>query len=160
MVGVSPEDLARVGAAAPWHLHRRGGGGYYVARTRLGKTTLLHRFIGGLEPGDPREVDHRNGDGLDNRRENLRIRTAQERGQNARKRPGTSSKFRGVHWHQHARMWEAAVQAGGERYHLGYFHSEVQAGRAAAEARARLMPFAVEARHPAPGWEPTAGAKG
>lgn len=44
----------------------------------------MHRFIMGLGPGDPREVDHLNHNGLDNRRENLRIVSHLENGQNRR----------------------------------------------------------------------------
>ncbi len=45
---------------------------------RGGQSNVLHRYLMGLEPGDKREVDHINGDTLDNRRENLEIVSAGE----------------------------------------------------------------------------------
>ncbi len=64
-----------------WRLARRSSVNYAV--TTLGKrpnrsVCLMHRMIMGLGPGDSREVDHLNYNGLDNQRENLRIVTHHE----------------------------------------------------------------------------------
>jgi hypothetical protein len=72
--------------------------------TGLRGPVLLHRYLMG-EP--PEEVDHRNGDGLDNRRENLRRATTKQNGMNSRSRGG-SSKFKGVSWSR--RHWRASIR--------------------------------------------------
>jgi hypothetical protein len=165
-IAVSPQDSARVEAAGPWHVHQNRGGFLYVCRgrydrtSRANTTTWLHRFILDLRRGDPREVDFLNGNGLNCRRENLRIKTKSQRGQNMRKRTGTTSRYRGVARRRDTGRWTAYVCAGGSFKSLGCFDDERRAALAAARARRELFPLANEARHSAPGWEPTAGTKG
>jgi hypothetical protein len=82
-------------------LHVQGRGwtvnsGGYVHATIQGIQRPLHRLLMGLEPGDPRQVDHINGNRLDNRRCNLRVCTARENRRNARKRKDNTSGFKGV----------------------------------------------------------------
>ena len=103
----------------------------------------MHRVLMGLAPGDEREVDHINGERLDNRRANLRILTRAQNLQNVRSARGSASRYRGV-W-RNRNYWVAEVQSGGRRYFLGRFVSEEEAGRAAAACRAELLPFSVEA---------------
>lgn len=88
----------------------------------------LHRF---LMPGAPDEVDHKDGDGLNNQRENLRPATHQQNMQGfRRKRPGATSKFRGVYWNKSHGKWQAQIRVKGALIHLGLFTSETEAGRA------------------------------
>lgn len=94
----------------------------------------LHRFI--LDAPSDMQVDHINGDGLDNRRANLRLCTETENNRNARKKPG-SSRFKGVHWHKASCKWCAAIQVNLRRLHLGLFDSEEAAHRAYCEASAK-----------------------
>lgn len=72
-------ELRRPGSNRSSYAFRR-------AKTPEGKSTiiLMHREIMGLENGDPREVDHRDHDGLNNLEQNLRIVTPLE---NAANRP-------------------------------------------------------------------------
>lgn len=91
------------------------------------RTVLLHRF---LLPGVP-EIDHRDGDGLNNQRENLRPATnSQNGGGKCRKREGTSSAYRGVSWHSQHQKWMARIGLNRKIIHLGLFHSEIEAARA------------------------------
>lgn len=117
-----------------WCAHK-GRRTFYAARTRrksdgLGsKTILLHRVItncpDGLEP------DHKNGDGLDNRRENLRVGTHQKnRLGSLRKIAGVSSQFRGVCWHKTGQKWNAQIECCGHKMYLGLFSVEEDAARA------------------------------
>jgi hypothetical protein len=76
-------------------------------------------------------VDHRNGNGLDNRRVNLRQATqAQNVRAFRRKSSTTSSKFRGVSWHYIQRKWVTRVIINGRHKTIGCFSSEEEAARA------------------------------
>jgi hypothetical protein len=75
-------------------------------------------------------VDHRNNNGLDNRRENLRIATQSQNMYNCRKRANTSSRFIGVYFNKTKGLWASSIKSHGKRKWLGYFKSEVEAARA------------------------------
>ncbi len=90
---------------------------------------LMHRVIMGCQPGDPR-IDHRDGDGLNNRRANLREATETQNLANSRPRDGGTSGFKGVYWSKQRQYWVAQVGVNGQKRHLGIFHSEEAAARA------------------------------
>lgn len=140
---VDDADLPLVGGHR-WCLMAKDG---YAGRTdRSGekqRTVLLHRVIMGLTPGDGREVDHRNGDGLDCRRANLRIVTHAENGQN-RVRVHGLSRYRGVTWHVKRQAWSVRVGIDYRRVFGGYFTDEDEAGQRAAELRAELLTHSSE----------------
>ena len=79
-----------------WHVQpiSRKAGGYYAVCGRRPKHAYMHRLL--LDPGPGQEVDHINGDGLDNRRSNLRIATRSQNNANRDLPPGASG-FRGVY---------------------------------------------------------------
>lgn len=98
------------------------------------RPVLMHRTILGVR--DDAHVDHANGDGLDNRRGNLRRAT---RAQNAyNKGANGGSPYKGVHWNKNLGRWCANITQDGIRRHLGYFGSEEQAARAYDFAAASL----------------------
>ncbi len=93
------------------------------------RTSLrLGRLIMGLHFGDKRQVDHINRDGLDNRRENLRVCTHQQNQLN--KRVYGKSKYRGVTWDKKAKNWKSQIVRNNVRKRLGNFDSEKEAARA------------------------------
>lgn len=128
-----------------WHPPSGRRGGPY-ARRRVGDSDVIfmHRQLLGLEAGDPREADHINGNGLDNRRSNLRTCTQAQNKQNVRGCRGTS-RYRGVYWDPRGRKWRAQVKVDKRLHRLGSFDDEDEAGRVAAEFRAQHMPFSAEA---------------
>ena len=77
------------------------------------------------------QVDHINGDGEDNRIENLRMVTHQEN-LRAFNRPtrGASSEFRGVRWNKQKKKWTAQIMINKKQKHLGHFTSEFEAALA------------------------------
>ena len=105
---------------------------FYAARTgRLGEshTHLMHRDI--LGPGVVSEVDHKNGNGLDNRRDNIRPATDAENSRGFRvKSPKATSRFRGVYFYKRTGKWVARLSTNGECICLGYHHVEEEAARA------------------------------
>lgn len=111
-----------------WWLDERKNGLCYAATTIGRHTVRMHQFV--FPQGNP-ERDHRNGDGLDNRRENLRPATRAQNAQNSRKmiRSRLSSRYKGVAFQGHrliSRPWQARLG----KLHLGYFASEEEAGAA------------------------------
>lgn len=131
---------AEVVATNLWCLRkgRRGSYAQTSTRTEAGKRPLsLHRLIWALagRPDTP-EIDHRNTDGLDCRRENLRAATRQ---QNARNQPlsiANTSGVKGVSWDSHNQQWKAAIRVNGRLLNLGR-HDDIEDAAAAYEAAAR-----------------------
>jgi hypothetical protein len=105
-------------------------------------------------------IDHRDHNGLNNTRGNLRIATTQENARNKRKRTVTSSRFKGVSWNTKASKWHAQISFGptwrpghARQFHLGSFSDEESAARAYdSAARIHFGDFAIlnfgeEAQH-------------
>ena len=101
------------------------------------RTIWMHREVLGLKPGDPR-VDHRDGDGLNNQRMNLREATHRQNMMNSRGRSG-SSRFKGVDWDKRAKKWRARISVNGKKKHLGYFIDEEEAARAYDEKAKKIF---------------------
>jgi len=140
---VDDADYDRV-STHRWYALKSGNGVFYALRTTLlddKKTPLLmHRFI--LGATDPSmKVDHKNHNGLDNQRENLRLCTQTQNHGNRRKTQG-SSKYKGVT--KRGSKWEAAIKHNGKSKYLGVFISEVDAARVYdAAARNHFGEFAL-----------------
>lgn len=91
---VDDEDFERCSKIV-WRLQRAAGGLHYAQRTQHGqkKTLLLHRVVLDAKPGSM--IDHVDGNGLDNRKANLRFCTHSQNQMNARRPLGVSG-YRGV----------------------------------------------------------------
>lgn len=100
------------------------------------RTVYMHRVIKG-EPDDL-EVGHEDGDGLNNRRKNLREATTSQNQHNARVRKDNTSGFKGVTLHKRAAKWRAQIKLGGNNKYLGLFGTPGQAHAAYREASAKL----------------------
>jgi len=86
------------------------------------KSVLLHRILIGANPGE--EVDHINGDGMDNRLENLRIVNRAQNQQNRKHRHDSKTGCRGIrHWEGYGfkNPWQARLTVNGVRVSLGFF---------------------------------------
>lgn len=123
----------------PWVALVQGKRIYAVRRYWEGgkrRSLRMHRLI---LPGVA-IVDHINGNGLDNRRCNLRDATKSENGFNAG--PYNGRRFKGVSFDKRARPadrpWRAMIQAHGRRHYLGHFTTEVEAAMAYDDAARRL----------------------
>ena len=92
-------------------------------------TIRMHRQILGLKFGNLKQCDHHNGNGLDNRRSNLRIATHAQNQHNQKPRKGGASQFKGVYWHRLAMKWHSRICVNYQYLHLGLFDSEIEAAR-------------------------------
>jgi HNH endonuclease len=106
---------------ATWSPNTRS---FYAVRKVQGpngeRSTLpMHRVILGLVHGDGKEVDHVNCNTLDNRRENLRIATANENKYNQRTQRNNKSGFKGVSLRVRTGKYEAHIKADGKLMYLG-----------------------------------------
>lgn len=123
------DDLTRI-SGHRWCAHQRNGKFYaatnsgYVASKR--KTISLHAL---LLP-DAETVDHYDGDGLNNRRRNLRPATQRQQtfNRSKSKKPLTSA-FKGVSFHRMTGRWQATI-GHAPRVYLGLFDLETDAARA------------------------------
>jgi hypothetical protein len=138
-IAIIDEVDAELVLARKWSAHRNRHTTYVKTSARLddGRWTKvqLHRFLLNAPTGVI--VDHINGNGLDNRRVNLRLCTAS---QNATNRRGCfgSSGLKGARFVPAMSRWCASIRAGGKRIHLGYFSTAEDAHAAYCEAAIRL----------------------
>lgn len=121
-------DLQRVLYRGNWSIVQINQQLLY-AQTGRGTREYMHRFLLGLTPSDKKEVDHKNGNGLDNRRyENIFIRTHAENLQN---RPNLHVKnisgCNGVTFSKSNKKWLARVMRNGEYIKLGYYSTKDEA---------------------------------
>lgn len=140
-------DDAKLVLSHKWHLVKTGSDGLNYAGSSSAREVgsrqgiTLHRFLMGHREGH--FIDHINGDGLDNRRENLRWCKHSENIRNQRKRSGTTSRFKGV-WRDRSKgLWQVGIEQDGHQLFLGSFQDEERAARQYDRA-ARLIfgPFA------------------
>lgn len=89
------------------------------------KGVLLHRFL--LDAPKDRHVDHINGDGLDNRRSNLRLATHSQNLWNQRRRKDNRSGLKGASFIKKYGRWQAQIKTFGKKKHLGYFDTAEEA---------------------------------
>ncbi len=75
----------------------------------------MHRFILGCSE----HVDHKDGNGLNNQKHNLRPATMSQNMMNRAKAPGCSSKYKGVCWHFGLRRWQVHIHKNGKSVYLG-----------------------------------------
>ena len=130
-------DLAQV----PWCLHSRGYAIRFVYGQPKRQLLKLHNVVytrayGPLPPGF--EIDHRDLDRMNNRRENLRLAT---RDQNVKNRPMAShntSGFKGVTFVKLRGNWLAQIVIDGAYHYLGHHSTREAAYEAYKEAATRL----------------------
>lgn len=130
-----------------WRVSTSGYASRSVRDAGSKRILYLHRAITAAPAG--REVDHANGDKLDNRRANLRVCTASENQRNKRKPAEfrgapVSSPYKGVWWSESNRGWCAMIRVNRKRIYLGTFASDIEA--AAAYDRVAEREFGAFAR--------------
>lgn len=119
-----------------WHAQKDYNTWY--AKTYIeGKIVLLHRFI--LNPPDNVEIDHRDGNALDNRRFNIRECSHSENMHNQRPQVNKSSRYKGVSWDKSRSKWYAQIRINSKQKSLGHFSDENEAAKVYNEAAKKLF---------------------
>jgi hypothetical protein len=128
---VDEEDFDRL-IGFKWYAATNSSGGRYARRSLYDQGirgwVFMHQEI--MPPRLGLEIDHKNCDGLDNRRENLRYATRAQ--QQANRRPWGSSGLRGVRFDPNSplRPWRAKIALNRTVRRLGSFASKEEAARA------------------------------
>jgi len=98
--------------------------------------TKMHRHL--LSAPSGVDVDHRNGDGLYNRRDNIRLATSSQNHCNRSISKANTSGFKGVSWDRQKGRWQARIKLRGQQTWLGYFDTAEDAHKAYAAAATKL----------------------
>jgi hypothetical protein len=119
---VDAEDASRL-MRHSWYLIWHKSKNLKYAARRIGDSTVyLHTEVmqsAGI-------IDHRNGDGLDCRKENLRFATVSQNGANRGKQRNNTSGFKRVSWQKDCQRWRAKIKVRGSQIHLGLFDDQLR----------------------------------
>lgn len=132
---VDDEDFDRL-RQYKWYAKRcsRNGSLWYAYRSipvaDEGPTILaMHTTVMGDAPAGM-EIDHRDGDGLNNQRENVRIATHEQNQANTK--PHNGRKYKGIYRDKRYAQprYRAQIRRGGKVIYLGTFQTDIEAARA------------------------------
>ena len=118
-----------------WRANRNGGTFYASTKSEDGRQVYMHRFI--THAPDGFEVDHINGNGLDNRRKNLRLASRQENARNRSVQRNSTTKLKGVY--RAGDKFRAVICVDDKLLHLGVFNAPEIAALAYDLAARRLF---------------------
>jgi hypothetical protein len=92
------------------------------------KKMKMHRFV--MDALKIEEIDHRDGDGLNNQRCNLRICSRLDNAKNRKLDKDSMSGYKGVSWNKRLCKWQVSLRSNNIRYHLGLFTCLMKAAKA------------------------------
>lgn len=98
----------------------------YKNKTR--RLIIMHRDILKIEDVLI-EVDHKNGNPLDNQKFNLRVCNHTNNSRNVNKRSHNKSGFKGVIWYKPLNKWRASISFNKKFFHLGYYDDRIEAAK-------------------------------
>lgn len=111
--------------------------GYIIGITRNNpyENKCLHRIIAErMNLNLSNLIDHKDGNKLNNQRDNLRPATHAENTRNSKRPINNTSGYKGVSWHKRLQKWQAKISVNGRRIHLGYFDTSEEAHAAYCKA--------------------------
>jgi hypothetical protein len=92
--------------------------------------TSMHKMVLGGTIGDGKEIDHIDGNGLNNTRLNLRVCSHRQNLQNRKISKRNTSGYKGVSWSSAANKWKASIKIGEKNTHIGLFTCLIKAAKA------------------------------
>lgn len=124
---IDTEDLDKLGNTR-WYVLKTKYTNYALSDNHnTGKHIRLHRLILGY----PKSIiDHKNRNGLDNRKENLRLCSFSQNNANRIKNKTSVTKYKGVYLCTGGNRWAARVRFNGDIKYMGCFKSEIEAAKA------------------------------
>jgi len=128
---VDDEDFERVNKFK-WYTFQSHKVNYAVRDIHIGKIKYrirMHNLIMNYSPDDIL-VDHKDGDGLNNQKYNLRFCTHSQNNMNKRPQIGGSSKYKGVHFDRSRNKWTAQIWRNNVYFYIGRFKTEIEAAKA------------------------------
>lgn len=118
-----------------WHIKNNGRKKVYYAvrgiwdnKRNNNRFVRMHREI--LKASKDLEIDHINGNGLDNRRCNLRICNGTQNKGNIKMWKNNTSGYKGVGYMKRLKKWRARIRFENKEFHLGLFETPQEAARA------------------------------
>jgi hypothetical protein len=91
------------------------------------KNILIHRLI--MKPPKGVEIDHIDGNRLNNQKSNLRFATSSQNKINRGARKDCKSGYKGVSWHKQRNCWTSRLMIDGKYQHLGLFKDKHKAAQ-------------------------------
>ena len=123
---VDDEDYKRI-SRRKWNASKHRNT-WYARCSEVFPALKMHREI--MHAPEGVQVDHVNGNGLDNRKKNLRLCTHAQNLRNSQKYKNNSSGYKGVHWNKKRGVYQAYIMADRRHLYLGAFHTAELAARA------------------------------
>lgn len=107
-----------------------------------GRLYYLHRLAWLYVYGEwPKEVDHIDGNPVNNKINNLRNCSHKQNMQNMSTKTIAVSGLKGAYWHPICQMWQAKIRYDNRTKSLGYFHSPEEAHQAYLKAKSNVHEF-------------------
>lgn len=106
-----------------WAARENQSGTFYAVRYQVHRVIQMHRVI--MEAPKELEVDHKNGDALDNRRCNLRLCTHQQNMHNRKLSKNNTSGYKGISFRKRSQKWYASINV-----FIGSYDTSEEAARA------------------------------
>ena len=147
---VDDEDFESVSKHC-WHIRKSSNGRTVYARAYLQpsavskKQTAMHQYLTGKV-----DMDHKDGNGLNNQRSNLRVATRSQQVANGSLRNTNTSGFKGVSWHKQVNLWRAYIVVGAKQKHLGCYTSKEEAAKAYDVAALQIFGEFAKLNYPSP----------
>lgn len=127
---VDDEDYDRLVAMGKWQIEKRKNTIYATKKILVNgvmKRVYMHSIV---MQANGAQVDHKFGDGLDNRKENLRICTHAQNQMNRGVPSNNKSGFKGVCWHKNIKRWVAYIKVNNKNVNIGTFKDKIEAAKA------------------------------
>lgn len=127
MVALVDDEDYQLISKYKWYATLNEDGKHYAKRrTSTKHQVYLHREI--MKASSGVEIDHIDGNGLNNQKSNLRYCIRRQNAMNTIKRkPSATSKYKGVCWHKGGKKWQSQIHPSGRSILLGLFKNEIDA---------------------------------